>query len=141
MSRWRKEASDRLPELQRIIASRDVDGPMMLWIELCGQFRNLCEQDPLPVDLLRRIWGYALWCMTQDNGDLANAAAVAFAEHLIDSPETQKALPQIMPLSDYDAMHSLLLYHNNEEAFQQARSLFMSEDAIKLAARWRRERR
>ena len=42
MSAWRKEASKRLPELQRFIASREVDSPMMLWIELHMEFERLC---------------------------------------------------------------------------------------------------
>ncbi|WP_265594592.1 hypothetical protein [Haloferula sp. BvORR071] len=52
MSRWRREASERLPELQPLIASREVEGPMMLWIELQSKFRALCEESPLPLDAI-----------------------------------------------------------------------------------------
>ncbi len=64
MSRWRREASERLPELQRIIASTEVDSPMMLWIKLHLEFDRLCTEGEEAVDRLRRIWEYALWCYT-----------------------------------------------------------------------------
>lgn len=42
MSQWRREASERLPELQLIIASKLVHSPMMLWIELNQEFERRC---------------------------------------------------------------------------------------------------
>ncbi|HBI44943.1 MAG TPA: hypothetical protein DDY78_19120 [Planctomycetales bacterium] len=36
-------------------------------------------------EMLRRIYGYAEWCLEQKAKDLWNAAAVAFYEHLFDS--------------------------------------------------------
>jgi hypothetical protein len=124
MSLWRKEASERLPELQRIIASRDVDSPMMLWIELKSTFQDLCEQDPPPLDLIKRLWGYAKWCMTQENGDVSTAAALAFGEHLLDRKSTQRILPEIMTRDDYEGLRGLLLYHNSEEDFSKGLALF-----------------
>jgi hypothetical protein len=124
MSLWRKEASQRLPELQRIIASRDVDNPMRLWIELKSTFQDLCEQDPLPLDLIKRVWGYAKWCMTHDNGDVATAAALAFGEHLLDRKATRRILPEIMTRADYEGLKGLLLYHNSEEDYANGLKLF-----------------
>ena len=51
MSQWRRKASEELPELQPLIASKDVDRPMMLWIELNQKFEQLCESDPQPLDV------------------------------------------------------------------------------------------
>lgn len=115
MSAWRREASQRLPELQRIIASQLVDGPMMLWIELNTEFTKLCELDPPPVDLLRRIWQYCDWCLLNGGDELRTAAALGFGEHLIDTPQRAALLPQIMAQKDYLALRNLMEYHHSPE--------------------------
>jgi len=124
MSAWRKEASKRLPEFQRIIALRDVDNPMMLWIELHTKFAQLCEQAPPALDLLRRFWGYAKWCMEHGHEDVLTAAALAFCEHLIDSEASRRLLPQIMSRQDYEGLKSLLLYHNSQEQYERGLQCF-----------------
>jgi hypothetical protein len=124
MSAWRKEASKRLPEFQRVIASRDVDNPMMLWIELHTKFVQLCEQEPPPLDLLKRFWGYAKWCMDHGHEDVSTAAALAFGEHLLDSEATTRLLPLIMNRQDYEGLKSLLLYHNSPERFERGLQYF-----------------
>lgn len=126
MSLWRKTASERLPELQRIIASREVDNPMMLWLELQSVFTHLCQQNPPPLDLIRRLWGYAKWSMAHEDGDVRTAAALAFAEHLLDSKAMRRILPDIMTRSDYMGLRELLLYHNSEEAYTKGLELFNS---------------
>jgi len=120
MSRWRREASERLPELQRIIASKDVDKPMMLWIDLNIEFERLCEIDPLPIDLLKRIWGYCEWCLAQGTSDIQTAAALAFCEHLIDTPKRTAIFPKIMRRSDFIDLRELLEYHNAPEKVKKA---------------------
>ena len=128
MSAWRKEASQRLPELQRIIASRDVDNPMMLWIELRLKFEKLCEETPLQIDLLKRIWEYAVWCMAQ-GGDVGTAAAFGLCEHLIGTRKSRAVLPRLMSRRDLEAIKGLLLYHNTEEDFENALKCFDEEEA------------
>ena len=124
MSLWRKEASNQLPELQGIIASRDVDNPMMLWIELMYRFQDLCEQEPPPLDIIKRIWGYPKWCMQQGHENAATGAALGFCEHLLDRKTTRRILPQIMTRRDYEGLRALLLYHNSEEDFARGLALF-----------------
>lgn len=124
MSLWRKEASVRLPELQSIIASRDIDNPMMLWIELQLKFEDLCQQDPPALDLIKRVWGYAKWCMHQGSDDVATAAAVGFCEHLLDRNAACRLLPEIMVRHDYESLKGLLLYHNSEEQYALGLELF-----------------
>jgi hypothetical protein len=119
MSFWRKEASAKLPELQSIIASREVNNPMMLWIELRSKFDQLCEQDPPPLDLLARIWRCATWCMEQGHADSATAAAVAFCEHLLDRKAKRHILSEIMTRKDYEGLRTLLLYHHSEDGCDQ----------------------
>lgn len=123
MSAWRKEASERLPELQRVIAARGVDNPMMLWIELQMEFERLCKQEPVPMDLLMRLWGYAKWCM-ECGGDIGTGAALGFCEHLIDTKEARSILPQIMSQQDYQGLKELLLYHNTEVDYEAVLQCF-----------------
>jgi hypothetical protein len=118
MSAWRKEASERLPELQRIIASREVDSPMMLWIELNLEFERRCKQEPVPIELLKRLWGYAKWCMGRGD-DVGTGAALGFCEHLIDTKESRSVLPKIMSRQDYLDLKPLLLYHNSEPDYEE----------------------
>ena len=115
MSRWRREASERLPELQSIIASKLVESPMMLWIELNQEFEKLCENRPPPLDLLKRIWSYCDWCLAHGSDDVQTAAALAFCEHLIDTPKRTELLPEIMGRSEFLDHRILLEYHNTPE--------------------------
>ena len=124
MSAWRKEASKRLPEFQRIIASRNVDNPMMLWIELQMKFARLCDQEHPPLELLRRFWGYAKWCMEHGHEDVLTAATLAFCEHLLDSEASRRLLPQMMSRKDYAGLKSLLLYHNTQEQYERGLQYF-----------------
>lgn len=112
MSKWRREASERLPELQGIIASKLVDNPMMLWIELNLEFEKLCEIEPPQVELLKRIWTYCQWCLEHGSDDVRTAAALGFCEHLIDTPKKIQILSKIMGRSDFLDLRSLLEYHN-----------------------------
>jgi hypothetical protein len=129
MSAWRKEALRQLPEFQSVIASREIDNPMMLWIELQMKFAQLCEQEPPPLDLLRRFWEYAKWCMEGGDVDVSTAAALAFSEHLLDSEAIPPLLPRIMSRQDYEGLKSLLLYHNSPERFENGLQYF---HALKL---------
>jgi hypothetical protein len=127
VSRWRREASERLPEYQSLIASTDVDNPMMLWIELQIQFSRLCEQKPPPLELLRRFWGYAGWCMEHGHPFVATAAALAFCEHLLQRPATRLVLPPIMTRLEYLEIKALMLYHGTEEDFVEVLNRFEAE--------------
>ena len=119
MSVWRREASERLPELQRIISSKLVDGPMMLWIELNIEFEKLCRQDPPPIDLLRRIWQYCDWCLQHGSGEVRTAAALGFCEHLIQTPERASLLPQLMRCDEYVELKPLMEYHHSSTEVEE----------------------
>ncbi len=115
MSQWRSEALTRLPELQRIIADRSVDGPMRLWIELYGEFERLCRQTPPPLDLLQRIWGYGQWCLDHPSDSVVTAVVCAYFEHMLMSPAVKALLPQITSHEKFLAIKPTLLYHNDEQ--------------------------
>ena len=100
---------------------------MMLWIELHLVFEKLCEQKPLPFDMIKRIWDYAKWCMKSPNDDVGTAAAYAFCEHLLDSKASQAVLPKIMAREDFAELKVLLVtWNNSEEKYEAALKLFES---------------
>jgi hypothetical protein len=120
MSLWRKEASTRLPELQHVVSSPRIDNPMMLWIELNMTFTRICD-DPSPSpDLLRRIWGYGLWCLDHRDDDVSTAAAVGFFEHAIDSPSRIAQLSVTTTRPVIEGFRNLLAYHHTEEEIRAA---------------------
>jgi hypothetical protein len=43
---------------------------------------------------LQRIYDFARWSFEQQHGDLSNAAAVAFYEHLVDERGTREQIPR-----------------------------------------------
>jgi hypothetical protein len=125
MSAWRREFSQRIPELRRTMASHGVKNPMALWIELNLEFHRLCRQNPIPLDWLRRLWDYAMWCMHQ-GGDVCTGAALGFCEHLLDSDASRSFLPYIMSRQDYEGSKALLLYLNTQDQYEQVLKSFVS---------------
>lgn len=124
MSKWRREASSHLPELQSLIASRLVDSPMMLWIELNDFFGKACEKKPVDIEFLRRFWVYCQWCLENGSPDVSTAAALGFCEHLLDSLARVELLPKIISRAQFLELKEILLYHNDEAYFLAALEKF-----------------
>lgn len=80
MSEWRRRAAENVPELWRDEDARESIN--RFFFELVRFVREAHRAGDH--DALRRGYGFALWCF-QQGGDLQNAAAVAFYEHLFDS--------------------------------------------------------
>ena len=56
-------------------------------------------------DLLRKAYGFANWCRTQQAEDLWNAAGVSFYEHLFDAwSDRELILPWLSPEALRDSM-------------------------------------
>ena len=82
MEEWRSRAIETFPELGAELDDADeIFSPYALWFELLPLVTE--AHRTADDDLLRRIYGYASWSYEQD-GDLANAVAVSFYEHLLD---------------------------------------------------------
>jgi hypothetical protein len=80
MSAWRREAAARLPELWR-----DEDARQSVYLFLFEVLPFVIDAHRSDdEDALRRGYGFAQWCFRQ-GGELENAAAVAFYEHLLDA--------------------------------------------------------
>jgi hypothetical protein len=105
VSAWRRKAIDQFPELGKKLNDREeVFSINALWFELLSLTGEaLREGDE---NLLRRIYDFAHWCDSQ-GGELTNAVAVSFYEHLFDARWmrplvvpwlTQKVIGDIRPL-------------------------------------------
>jgi hypothetical protein len=80
MSAWRREAADRLPELWRDQEARQ--SIYLFFFEVLPFV--IAGHRSGDEGVLERGYGFAKWCF-QQGGELENAAAVAFYEHLFDS--------------------------------------------------------
>ena len=82
MEEWRSRAIETFPELRAELDDADeIFSPYALWFELLPLVAEAHRESD--DDRLRRIYGYASWSFEQ-GGDLANAVAVSFYEHLLD---------------------------------------------------------
>jgi hypothetical protein len=82
VSAWRRRAIETFPELDAELRnSSETFSVYALWFELLPLVRQAHRDSD--DDLLRRIYGFAEWCSEQQ-GELSNAVAVSFYEHLFD---------------------------------------------------------
>src|SRR5262245_40853185 len=83
MSAWRRRALELFPKI-------GCDSPETTIYTVFFDLLPLCRQAHAANDeeLLGRIYGFADWCFRQRAGELSNAAAVAFYEHLADAETT-----------------------------------------------------
>ncbi len=100
MSQWRHEASKRLPELQKTIASASVHTPRDLWTELWRKFDDIVREKPPRIDLLERIWHYGRWCLNHKD-DSVQSAAIYFFMSIEDTRLYREVLPQFMSPEEY----------------------------------------
>jgi len=80
MSAWRREAALRFPDLWRDQFARQTIN--LFFFELLPTIRD--ARRSRDEDTLRRGYEFVGWCF-RHGGELENAAAVAFYEHLFDS--------------------------------------------------------
>ncbi len=126
MSLWRRTAVERIPSLSKLISRREIDNPMMLWIELNMEFGKALSSQPVNEVVIRQIWNYAMWCLAEShNQDVQTAVALGFVEHLLDSPKQIEWLPKLMSRSELLGFKSLLLVHNSEADFDRALKIYI----------------
>ena len=120
MSRWRKEAFDRLPECRKQLqAEKDTT---MFFHEL-GEvlYRAHLSKDE---DLIRRIYGYAKWCLEAPRGkdasdDLLTSVTCSFFEHLPTHKEVRAEIGRWLPRSMIEGMREVFLYHGSDEKYRE----------------------
>lgn len=81
MSVWRRKALKLFPEL-RLELHRKEYNTYQLYFDLLPALRDAHKANDL--DSLKKIYGFAEWCILQNEKDLWNPAGVAFYEHLFD---------------------------------------------------------
>jgi hypothetical protein len=68
MSNWRHEASKRLPEIKADI--EEAGDAMALWATITDAFKA-AYFDSRNEDFIRRVYGFADWCLEQDGSEIA----------------------------------------------------------------------
>jgi hypothetical protein len=118
MSRWRKEAFDRLPECRKELqAEKDPYGFFgalgdVLW-------RAHIAKDE---DLIGRIYGFAQWCLDAPRGkdaadDLLSIVTVAFFEGVPKHKEVRQEIGRWFPRDFIKGMHEVFCYIESEEKY------------------------
>jgi hypothetical protein len=115
MSVWRRKAIECLPELKKEFERPD--------ISIYGVFFELL---PCAVEShknndivqLRKIYGFAEWCLSQNEKDLWNAAGVCFYEHLADNKVTLKEMNKWVSNDIYKKVRELLKLRLDEMDFK-----------------------
>lgn len=86
MSVWRKKAIELFPELRQELHDHQFN-PYSLFFELLPLVRTAHEVNDQ--QLLKKIYGFAEWCLKQSAKDLWNPAGVCFYEHLFDCAKVE----------------------------------------------------
>ena len=120
MSRWRKEAFDRLPECRKQLQAEK--GTTMFFHHL-GEvlYRAHLSKDE---DLIRRIYDYAMWCLAAPEGkdardDLPTSITCSFFEHLPTHKEVRVEIGRWLSRSALEGMREVFLYHGTDEQFRE----------------------
>lgn len=85
MSTWRQKAIECAPELRTEFQATDLT-PYTVFMELLPLVKQAHINNDK--DRLKKIYGFAAWCLRQKEQPLWNAASVTFYEHLTDQNET-----------------------------------------------------
>ena len=120
MSRWRKEAFDRLPEFRGFL--QEEKSASLFLGEMADQLHKAYLQKN--EDLIRRIYDYAKWCLAAPQGmdasnDLPTIVTVAFFEHLPRHEEIRRDIGRWFPKKEIEGMKQIFLYHGTEAQFQE----------------------
>lgn len=121
MSRWRREALKRLPQLQKVIA--EADSVMALWIELRCEFEKAYRRDPPDEETVAGIYAYADWCIQAprrpDAGhDPCSAVIVCLQEDIPAIRPARDDMPRWFKYSEIADNPSVFGYSISTEAFQ-----------------------
>jgi hypothetical protein len=95
MSVWRRKALALFPELKDSLHARGYS-VYQLYFDLLPLERAAHGRGDH--EMLRRIYGFAEWCLSQSAKELWNSAGVCFYEHLLDEPDLwESVIPWLSP--------------------------------------------
>ena len=98
METWRRKALEAFPELREELTGAGdtiaIGSAYSLWFELLPMVR--AAHDDGDTDLLQRIYDYAHWSARHPSKEVWNPVAVAFLEHLFDTPRDVEDVLAVM---------------------------------------------
>lgn len=121
MTVWRQRAINLFPEL-----SRDFSIPDYSLYQLFSDLLPRVEQAHADDDeaFLKRVYGFAAWCASQEAKELRNPVGVAFYEHLFDRwNQRHRVVPWLSPQVIADSW-SLWEMRLNPSQLAELRQLF-----------------
>ena len=124
---WRSQALETLPELSEEIKA--ADNPMYLWIEICLRFQRAYEA-PQNDDLIRRIYGFAGWCLQQSRDsraeyDLFTCVIVGFYEDIPAIKAARADMPRWFSLEKVQQNEKVFSYHLTEGEYKELLTLYV----------------
>ncbi len=129
MSLWRKKALEFLPEYREIIQSSE--GPGMLWIKLTTEFSLEYEKKMLHDDLIRRFYGYALWCLNMPGQSKylsdTGSAAFHFFENVASDTNASKDLHRWISREEFHRLTDAFRYPLSEAEYDRFAANFLSK--------------
>jgi hypothetical protein len=118
---WHTEALGRFPELSERLES--VATMYELWFELTDSFKK-AYQAPKNEDLIARIYAFAEWCCSQNEGsspddDLGTCICACFYEEIPTCADATADMPKWFSRFEVLAMKPIFSYQVGEEGFMR----------------------
>ena len=125
---WRSQAQAVLPELAEEIAA--ATNSMQLWIEIGLAFVS-AYNEPYNDDLIRRIYGFASWCIEQPRSrhaqdDLFTCVVVGFYEDIPLNKAAWADMPRWFTAEEVRQNRRVLSYHSSAAEDEELLTLFGS---------------
>ena len=125
---WHFQAQEMLPELTDKIAGADC--AMGLWVEIHFAF-DTAYNEPRNDDLIRRIYGFANWCMKQPRSnnaqdDLFTCVIVCFYEDIPTNKAARTDMTRWFTLQDVRQNKEVFSYHLSAAEYEDLLALFTS---------------
>lgn len=126
VSDWRSQAQAALPELAEEIAAST--NSMQLWIEIGFAFDS-AYGEPRNEDLIRRIYGFADWCVAQPRSkhaqdDLFTCVIICFYQDIPMNKNTRSDMLRWFTAEDIKQNKEVFGYHISEAEYEELLALF-----------------
>jgi len=130
MNTWQQKALEILPELQSEIL--ESENPMQFWLEIIFLFDEAYEE-PRNEDLIRRIYDYEEWCLTQDEGETAanhlpTCVVIVFWEHIPTNTAARQDMPRWFSIEEILANQEAFRYSLTDENFKYLVDIYSKTD-------------
>jgi hypothetical protein len=125
MEYWLTKALECLPELEdQFTAPQSITGATSLWIEIWLKLVEAYDVTPVKEDLIRRIYGFAAWCLNQPSTtdietDVGSAVAIGFIENIPLEKRVSEDLHRWMSMESLKGFEHLFRYHLSNEDYRR----------------------